>query len=41
MTLLAHGYGEHQGRYARLIAALTGQGRAVYALDLRGHRSIR
>jgi alpha-beta hydrolase superfamily lysophospholipase len=39
VALLAHGYGygEHQGRYARLIAALTGQGRAVYALDHRGH----
>jgi alpha-beta hydrolase superfamily lysophospholipase len=37
VTLLVHGYGEHQGRYARLIAALTGQGFAVYTLDHRGH----
>jgi acylglycerol lipase len=37
VTLLVHGYAEHQGRYARLIAALTGQGFAVYTLDHRGH----
>ena len=37
MVLLAHGYGEHQGRYAGLVEALTGRGLAVYALDHRGH----
>jgi alpha-beta hydrolase superfamily lysophospholipase len=37
VTLLVHGYGEHQGRYARLIAALPARGFAVYTLDHRGH----
>ena len=34
---LAHGYGEHAGRYARLIDALTERGFTVYADDHRGH----
>ena len=34
---LLHGVGEHAGRYARLIEALTAEGFAVYADDHRGH----
>ena len=34
---LAHGYGEHAARYARLIADLTALGLTVYADDHRGH----
>lgn len=34
---LLHGVGEHAGRYARLIEALTAEGYAVYADDHRGH----
>jgi alpha-beta hydrolase superfamily lysophospholipase len=34
---LAHGMGEHAGRYARLAEALTGAGYVVYANDHRGH----
>jgi alpha-beta hydrolase superfamily lysophospholipase len=34
---IAHGMGEHAGRYAPLAAALTAQGYAVYANDHRGH----
>lgn len=34
---LAHGVGEHAGRYSDLIAALTAAGFAVYADDHRGH----
>ncbi|MFV0319293.1 MAG: alpha/beta hydrolase [Microbacterium sp.] len=34
---LVHGVGEHAGRYAALIAALTGAGYTVYADDHRGH----
>lgn len=34
---LAHGVGEHAGRYGDLIAALTAAGFAVYADDHRGH----
>ena len=34
---LCHGYGEHAGRYARLIADLTARGLIVYADDHRGH----
>jgi alpha-beta hydrolase superfamily lysophospholipase len=34
---LAHGLGEHAGRYAALIDALTADGYTVYADDHRGH----
>ncbi len=34
---LLHGVGEHAGRYAELIDALTGAGFVVYADDHRGH----
>jgi acylglycerol lipase len=34
---LAHGLGEHSGRYAALAAELTRHGYAVYAVDHRGH----
>lgn len=34
---LLHGVGEHAGRYAKLIAALTAEGYTVYADDHRGH----
>jgi alpha-beta hydrolase superfamily lysophospholipase len=34
---LLHGVGEHAGRYARLVEALTADGYAVYADDHRGH----
>ncbi|MCS0599761.1 lysophospholipase [Streptomyces sp. LP11] len=37
LALLAHGYGEHAGRYGALAAVLTGQGAAVYAPDHLGH----
>lgn len=37
VTMIAHGYGEHIGRYAHVISALTGRGYAVYGLDHRGH----
>lgn len=34
---VAHGYGEHGGRYGHLAAAVVPQGYAVYVYDLRGH----
>lgn len=34
---IAHGMGEHAGRYARLADALVGAGAVVYANDHRGH----
>ena len=34
---IAHGLGEHSGRYARLAAALNAAGYGVYASDHRGH----
>jgi alpha-beta hydrolase superfamily lysophospholipase len=34
---LVHGASEHSGRYSRLASALTAEGLAVYAMDLRGH----
>jgi alpha-beta hydrolase superfamily lysophospholipase len=33
---IAHGLGEHSGRYARLAEAMTGRGFACFAVDLRG-----
>lgn len=37
VVLLVHGYGEHSGRYAHVIARLASAGYAVYTLDQRGH----
>jgi alpha-beta hydrolase superfamily lysophospholipase len=34
---IVHGLAEHAGRYARLAAAVSNRGYAVYANDLRGH----
>ena len=34
---IAHGMGEHAGRYRRLAEALTDAGYVVYANDHRGH----
>src|SRR5215470_8168102 len=35
--VIAHGYGDHAGRYNHVAEYLTGQGYAVYAPDHRGH----
>ena len=37
LVVLVHGYGEHVGRYAHVVAALLAHGYAVAALDHRGH----
>jgi alpha-beta hydrolase superfamily lysophospholipase len=37
LVLLAHGYGEHVGRYEHVAAALVANGAAVYAVDHVGH----
>ena len=37
LVLLAHGYGEHVGRYEHVAAALVAGGAAVYAVDHVGH----
>ncbi len=37
VVVLAHGAGEHMGRYGHLIRALDGAGIALHALDHRGH----
>lgn len=37
IVCLAHGAGEHSGRYGHVAAALTEAGYALYALDHRGH----
>lgn len=37
VVVLAHGFGEHSGRYANVVNALVPQGYAVYAPDHRGH----
>ncbi len=37
VVLLAHGYGEHPGRYEHLANALTADGAVVYAPDHAGH----
>jgi len=34
---IVHGHGDHSGRYATAVAALTARGFAVHAFDLRGH----
>ena len=36
-VVIAHGYGEHSGRYSHVAAALVEDGFAVHALDHRGH----
>lgn len=36
-VVLAHGAGEHSGRYGHVAARLTGEGLALHALDHRGH----
>jgi alpha-beta hydrolase superfamily lysophospholipase len=37
VVVLAHGYGEHIGRYEHVAAALVGRGAAVYGPDHLGH----
>jgi lysophospholipase len=37
VVVIAHGAGEHSGRYAHVAARLVEEGYAVYALDHRGH----
>jgi alpha-beta hydrolase superfamily lysophospholipase len=37
VVAIAHGAGEHSGRYEHVAARLVGEGWAVYALDHRGH----
>jgi alpha-beta hydrolase superfamily lysophospholipase len=37
VVVIAHGAGEHSGRYAHVAARLVDDGYAVYALDHRGH----
>jgi len=37
IVVIAHGAGEHSGRYAHVADRLTREGYAVYALDHRGH----
>lgn len=37
LVVIAHGYGEHIGRYDRLAARLTAEGAAVLAVDHAGH----
>jgi alpha-beta hydrolase superfamily lysophospholipase len=37
VVVIAHGLGEHGGRYGRLAAELVATGHAVYAVDHRGH----
>jgi alpha-beta hydrolase superfamily lysophospholipase len=37
VVLIAHGYGEHIGRYERVAEALVGDGAVVYAVDHAGH----
>ena len=37
VVVIAHGAGEHSGRYAHVAARLVEDGHAVYAIDHRGH----
>ena len=37
VALIAHGYGEHAGRYAHVAERLLAEGAAVYAPDFEGH----
>ena len=39
--VIAHGYGEHSGRYRHVAEYFVQQGYAVYALDHRGHGQSR
>lgn len=37
VALVAHGYGEHAGRYAHVAGRLVAEGATVYAPDFEGH----
>ena len=37
VLLIAHGYGEHSGRYGNVVDEFVPRGVAIYALDHRGH----
>src|SRR5437763_9367050 len=37
VVVIAHGAGEHSGRYSHVAARLVADGYGVYALDHRGH----
>ena len=37
VLVIVHGFGEHGGRFSRLVEYMTGRGYALYALDQRGH----
>jgi alpha-beta hydrolase superfamily lysophospholipase len=37
VVVIAHGAGEHSGRYVHVAQRLTGEGYAVYAIEHRGH----
>src|SRR2546423_10789017 len=37
VALIAHGYGEHAGRYAHVAERLVAEGATVYAPDFEGH----
>src|SRR5258708_7942852 len=39
--VIAHGYGEHAGRYTHVAEYFTQQGYALYAADYRGHGQSR
>ncbi len=41
VVLLAHGYGEHIGRYEHVAAALVANGAVVQGVDLTGAISVR
>ena len=37
VVVVAHGLGEHSGRYGNVVQALVPRGYAIYAIDHRGH----
>ena len=37
VLIIAHGLGEHSGRYGNLLNSLTGKKISVFAIDHRGH----
>ena len=37
IVVIAHGFGEHSGRYSNLIEKLKGKKISLYSIDLRGH----